>query len=73
MKQFADFLQEEANLNHYKTAISHLAKVLVIGANPKRQVLINGLIALVLGAYSLNSKKISELTTDTIRNYLKLL
>lgn len=73
MKKLADFLQEEVNLGNYKTAMSHLAKALVLGYNPKRQVLIIGLISIILGAYSLNDKRVMELTNETIKNYLNLL
>ena len=38
-----------------------------------KQVLVNGLVGVVLGANSLNDRKITELTCEFIEKYLKLL
>ena len=40
---------------------------------PNKQVLVNGLVGVVLGANSLNDRKVTELTCEFIEKYLKLL
>ena len=38
-----------------------------------KQVLVNGLVGVVIGANSLNDRKVTELTCEFIEKYLKLL
>ena len=40
---------------------------------PTKQVLVNGLVGVVLGANSLNNRRVTELTCEFIEKLLKLL
>jgi hypothetical protein len=73
MRSLAEYLNESYSVNNFKTEINRLAQALSVRSNPRKQVLINGLIGVILGAYCLNDKKITELTGEFISKYLKLL
>ena len=61
------------SVNDFHGAISHLCRSIVVRTHPRKQVLLNGLIGVVLGAYSLNDKRITELTNEMVNRYLELL
>lgn len=73
MESFREYLQEVKGVNDYKSALSHLCRSMVIRTHPRKQVLLNGLIGVVLGAYSLNDKKITDLTNEMVDRYSELL
>ena len=73
MRTLREYLLEIKNVDDYKGAINHLCRSIVIRTHPKKQVLLNGLIGVVLGAYSLNDKKILELTYEMVNRYSELL
>jgi hypothetical protein len=73
MSKLAEYLNESYSVNNFKTEITRLSHALVMRFNPRKQVLINGLIGVVIGAYSLNDKKIMELTKEFIDKYVELL
>ena len=50
-----------------------LVQSLVQRCPPNKQVLVNGLVGVVLGAKNLNDRRISELTCEFIEKLLKLL
>ena len=64
---------EVKSVNDYKGAIDHLCRSIVVRTHPRKQVLLNGLIGVVLGAYSLNDKRITELTNEMVNRYSELL
>jgi len=72
MDRLREYLQEIKSVNDYKGAINHLCQSMVIRTHPKKQVLLNGLIGIVLGAYSLNDKKITALTNEMVNRYSEL-
>jgi hypothetical protein len=47
--------------------------MMVIRFNPQKQVLINGLIGIVLGAYCLNNEALIDLVDEYMDKYVKLL
>ena len=73
MERFMEYLQEAKSVNDFKGAISHLCRSMVIRTHPRKQVLINGLIGVVLGAYSLNDKRITDLTNEMVNRYSEFL
>ena len=73
METLREYLLEVKGVNDYKSALNHLCRSMVIRTHPKKQVLLNGLIGVVLGAYSLNDKKITDLTNEMINRYSELL
>lgn len=73
MERFKEYLQEVQGVNNYKSAIDHLCRSIVVRTHPRKQVLLNGLIGVVLGAYSLNDKKVIDLTREMIDRYTELL
>jgi hypothetical protein len=73
MRNLAEYLNESYSVNNFKTEINRLAQSLSIRFNTRKQVLINGLIGVMLGAYCLNDKRITELTGEFISKYLELL
>jgi len=73
METLRDYLLEVKGVNDFKGSINHLCRSLVIRTHPRKQVLINGLIGVVLGAYSMNDKKITELTNEMVNRYSELL
>jgi len=50
-----------------------LVQSLSLRCPPNRQVLVNGLVGVVLGAKSLNERRITELTCEFIEKMMKLL
>jgi hypothetical protein len=74
MNRLYDYLDESYSLGNFKTEINRLAQALALKtSNPRKQVLLNGLIGVMLGVYSLNDKKLMELTKEFIDRYIKLL
>ena len=73
MERLREYLQEIKSVNDFKGAINHLCQSMVIRTHPRKQVLLNGLIGVVLGAYTLNDKKVIDLTNKFINRYLELL
>jgi len=73
METLREYLMEVKGVNDFKGAINHLCRSLVIRTHPKKQVLLNGLIGVVLGAYSMNDKKITDLTNEMVNRYSELL
>ena len=73
MERLREYLQEIKSVNDFKGAITHLCQSMVIRTHPKKQVLLNGLIGVVLGAYSLSDKKVIALTNEFINRYSELL
>ena len=66
-------MEEKDNTSSFRTNIVHLTRLLSKRAHPRKQILINGLIGVALGAYSLNDKKITDLTNEMIGRYSELL
>ena len=50
-----------------------LVQSLSLRCPPNKQVLVNGLVGVILGAKSMNEKKVTELTCEFIEKCLKLL
>ena len=50
-----------------------LVQSLSLRCPPNKQVLVNGLVGVILGAKSLNDRRVTELTVEFIEKYLKLL
>ena len=73
MGSVREYLQEIKEVSDFKGAINHLCRSIVIRTHPRKQVLLNGLIGVVLGAYSLNDKKITDLTNEMVNRYSELL
>jgi hypothetical protein len=74
MGKLSEYLEESYSVNNFKGEISRLAQALAMkSGNPRKQVLINGLIGLLLGVYCLNDKKIMELTREILGKYIELL
>ena len=73
METLREYLLEVKGVNDFKGSITHLCRSLMMRTHPKKQVLINGLIGVVLGAYSLNDRKITDLTNEMIDRYSELL
>jgi len=73
METLREYLLEIKGVNDFKSALNHLSRSLVMRTHPRKQVIINGLIAVVLGAYSMNDKKITALTHEMIDRYTELL
>ena len=66
-------LDETSNTNSFRANFNRLSRLLVTKTYPRKQVLINGLIGVALGAYSLNDKRITQLTDEIVEKYLDLL
>ena len=66
MERLKEYLQEVKGVNDFKGAINLLCRSMVVRTHPKKQVLLNGLIGVVIGAYSLNDRKITELTNEIV-------
>ena len=74
MNRLYDYLDESYSQSNFKAEITRLAQALALKTgNPKKQVLLNGLIGVLLGAYSLNDKRVMELTKEFVSSYIKLL
>lgn len=74
MVNLEKYLDEGYSLSNMKTEITRLAQALAMKTgNPKKQVILNGLIGILLGVYSLNDKKVMELTREVVSKYIKLL
>ncbi|MDL2279804.1 hypothetical protein LJC15_03960 [Desulfovibrio sp. OttesenSCG-928-G11] len=74
MTKLYDYLDESYSLSNFKAEITRLAQALALKTgNPKKQILLNGLIGVMLGAYCLNNKKVMELTKEFVSSYIKLL
>jgi hypothetical protein len=73
METLREYLMEVKGVNDFKGSINHLCRSLVIRTHPRKQVLINGLIGVVLGAYSMNDRKITELTNEMVNRCSELL
>ncbi|GHV55198.1 hypothetical protein FACS1894206_09340 [Deltaproteobacteria bacterium] len=74
MSKFSEYLNESYSVNNLKTEITRLTQALALKTgNPKKQVILNGLIGVMLGVYSLNDKRITELTKEYIEQCMDLL
>ena len=74
MNRLYDYLDESYSQSNFKAEITRLAQALALKTgNPRKQVLLNGLIGVLLGAYSLNDKRVMELTKEFVNSYIKLL
>ena len=73
MGNFREYLLEIKSVNDFKGAIDHLCRSIVIRTHPRKQVLLNGLMGVVLGAYMLNDKKVLEMTYEMVNRYAELL
>lgn len=74
MNRLSEYLDESYSFSNFKTEINRLAQALAMkSGNPKKQILINGLIGVLLGAYCLNDKKLMELTREFASKYIELL
>ena len=73
MESLREYLQEIRSVENFKGAINHLCQSIVIRTHPRKQVLLNGLIGVVLGAYSMNDKKITDLTNEMVNRFSELL
>ena len=73
METLREYLLEVKGVNDFKGSINHLCRSIVMRTNPKKQVLLNGLIGVVLGAYSMKDKRITALTHEMIDRYTELL
>ena len=74
MNRLSNYLEESYSVSNFKTEINRLAQALAMKtANPRKQVLINGLIGVLLGVYCLNDRKVMELTREVIGRYIDLL
>ena len=73
METLREYLLEAKGLNDFNGSINHLARSLVMRTHPRKQVILNGLIGVALGAYSMNDKRITALTHETIDRYSELL
>jgi len=73
MGNFREYLLEIKSVNDFKGAVDHLCRSIVIRTHPRKQVLLNGLMGVVLGAYMLNDKKVLELTYEMVNRYAELL
>ena len=73
MESLREYLQEIKGVNDFKGAIDHLCRSIVVRTHPRKQVLLNGLIGVVLGAYMLNDKQVIALTNEMVNRYSALL
>ena len=74
MAKLAEYLDESYSHSNFKAEITRLAQALALKTgNPKKQVLLNGLIGVLLGAYSLNDRRVMELTKEFASRFIKLL
>lgn len=74
MTKLMEYLEESYSLNNFKAEITRLAQALALKtSNSRKQVLLNGLIGVLLGAYCLNDKRIMELTKEFVSSCIKLL
>jgi len=74
MNRLYDYLDESYSQSNFKAEITRLAQALALKTgNPRKQVLLNGLIGVLLGAYSMNDRKVMALTKEFVGSYIKLL
>ena len=74
MNRLYDYLDESYSQSNFKAEITRLAQALALKTgNPRKQVLLNGLIGVMLGAYSMNDRKVMGLTKEFIDSCIKLL
>lgn len=73
MEQFERYLDEKIQTQTHKAMMSDLSKAVINNSNPRKQMILLGLMCIVLGVHALNDKKTTELTRETLKSYSNLL